>query len=164
MFLPCFYHFFTVFFCDFSAQSFAPSHVLSVLASRPEPKILKINQTNVEKLSGSVLHSMHLAGGYQHINYTRRNWGDIIEDITAHAKNMSVNNNISNSGNSGNSGNSSNSGNTSNSGNISNDGSSGSSSGNGSSNVSDSVTTQEQGGSSITVIAETVWPWPSLWE
>ena len=28
---------------------------------------------------------MHAAGGYEHLNYTKRNWVDIVEDITAHA-------------------------------------------------------------------------------
>lgn len=36
------------------------------------------------------MHSMHAAGGYEFINYTKRNWVDIVEDITAHAQALSV--------------------------------------------------------------------------
>ena len=72
-----------------STQSLAPSHVLSVLSSRPEPKPLKMPPPP-EKLSGSALHLMHAAGGYEHLNYTKRNWVDIVEDITAHAARMAL--------------------------------------------------------------------------
>ena len=36
------------------------------------------------------MHSMHQAGGYEHMNYTRRNWVDIIKDITIQARKVSV--------------------------------------------------------------------------
>ena len=36
------------------------------------------------------MHSMHQAGGYDHLNYTRRNWVDIIDDITMQARKVSV--------------------------------------------------------------------------
>lgn len=36
------------------------------------------------------MHNMHAAGGYEFINYTKRNWVDIVEDITAHAQALSV--------------------------------------------------------------------------
>ena len=40
--------------------------------------------------SGSALHSMHSAGGYEHANYSRRNWLNIIEEVTAHAESLSI--------------------------------------------------------------------------
>jgi hypothetical protein len=42
------------------------------------------------KPSGSALHSMHSAGGYEHANYSRRNWLNIIEEVTAHAESLSI--------------------------------------------------------------------------
>jgi hypothetical protein len=43
-----------------------------------------------EKHTGAAMHNMHAAGGYEFINYTKRNWVDIVEDITAHAQALSV--------------------------------------------------------------------------
>jgi hypothetical protein len=43
-----------------------------------------------EKHTGAAMHNMHAAGGYEFINYTKRNWVDIVEDITAHAQALCV--------------------------------------------------------------------------
>jgi hypothetical protein len=42
------------------------------------------------KPSGAALHSMHSAGGYEHANYSRRNWLYIIEEVAAHAESLSI--------------------------------------------------------------------------
>ena len=64
-----------------------------MLSSRPEPKPLRVGSAPAPataKPSGSALHSMHSAGGYEHANYSRRNWLNIIEEVTAHAESLSI--------------------------------------------------------------------------
>ena len=124
---------------------------MSVLASRPEPKIIKINKINMDKYTGSVLHSMHNAGGYEHLNYTRRNWVDIIQDITLQTKNVTVGDNNSNS-------NSNNDNDNDNSNDNCNNNS------NSNSTSINSTLTASGSGSGSGSRSNTVWPWPLLWE
>ena len=64
--------------------------MLSVLSSRPEPKPIRMGSAPNAKPTGVALHSMHSAGGYEHANYSRRNWQNIIEEVTKHAENLTI--------------------------------------------------------------------------
>ena len=61
-----------------------------MLSSRPEPKPLRVGTAPNARPTGAALHSMHSAGGYDHANYSRRNWRNIIEEVTAHAEGLSI--------------------------------------------------------------------------
>jgi hypothetical protein len=46
-----------------------------MLGARPEPRPLRIkNRKDNEAYTGETLHAMHSSGGYELLNYTRRNW------------------------------------------------------------------------------------------
>ena len=70
---------------DTTAQSTAPSapsHVLSVLNSRPEPKHTRLSdKKRCEAYSNDLNRAMDTAGGYEYITYTRRNWRAIAEEV-----------------------------------------------------------------------------------
>ena len=60
----------------------APNPVLMLLNSRLEPKIVSIkDKTMLDGYSASTIMSMHTAGGYEHINLTRRNWITIAQQM-----------------------------------------------------------------------------------
>ena len=61
-----------------------------MLSSRPEPKPLRVGTAPNARPTGAALHSMHSAGGYDHANYSRRNWQNIIEEVTAHAESLTI--------------------------------------------------------------------------
>jgi len=70
---------------DTTAQSTAPnapSHVLYVLNSRPEPKHTRLSdKSRCETYSNELNRALDAAGGYEYITYTRRNWRAIAEEV-----------------------------------------------------------------------------------
>lgn len=63
----------------------APPHPLFVLlAQRPDPLPISAIATSSSRLSSqAITHSVaaHAAGGYDHSNYTRRNWSEIVSAV-----------------------------------------------------------------------------------
>lgn len=65
-------------------QPHAPSHVATVLNSRPEPKHLKLtDRRRCDTYSSETVRHMHAAGGFDvtYMAYTRRNWRTITGEI-----------------------------------------------------------------------------------